>query len=188
MRRATGSGWCERGTNEREAAEGVATDSAGNIYLTGYTGGNLDGNILSGTDTWDLFLMKLDAAGNWLWTRQDGQDMDDDAHAVAVDSQGNVYITGYVRGGFHGLPRPGAADIFISKYDPAGNRLWSALFGSTDVDEGFGIACDASNNVYVTGYVQESVEGNPYAGNGDAVLAKYNSRRDQAVAETVGHG
>jgi hypothetical protein len=165
----------ERGTNEREAAEGVATDSAGNIYLAGYTGGNLDGNTLSGTNTWDIFLMKLDASGNWLWTQQDGQSSDDDAHAVAVDSQDNVYITGYARNGFHGLPRPGAADIFISKYDPAGNRLWSALFGSSDVDEGFGIACDASNNVYVTGYVQESVEGNPFAGTGDAVLAKYNS-------------
>ena len=165
----------ERGTNEREAAEGVATDAAGNIYLAGYTGGNLDGNTISGTNTWDLVLMKLDSGGNWLWTQQDGQSADDDAHAVAVDSQGNIYITGYVRNGFHGLPRPGAADIFISKYDPSGNRLWSALFGSSDVDEGFGIACDASNNVYVTGYVQESVEGNPYAGNGDAVLAKYNS-------------
>ena len=165
----------ERGTNEREAGESVATDAAGNIYICGYTGGSLDGNSLSGTNTFDLFLMKLDPAGNWLWTRQDGQEMDDDAHAVAVDGQGNIYITGYVRGGFHGLIRPGAADIFISKYDPAGNRLWSTLLGSSDVDEGFGIACDAGNNVYVTGYAQGSVEGNPYSDNGDAILAKYNS-------------
>lgn len=163
----------QRGTAEREFAEGVATDSTGNIYVTGYTGDALDGN--SNIGGWDFFLMKFDANGNWLWTRQDGTGQDDDAHAVCVDKSGNIYITGYVKGNFHGNIRVGSSDIFISKYNSAGTRLWSALFGSTAVDEGFGIACDALGNVFVTGYCQESIEGNPWLGSGDNVLAKYDT-------------
>lgn len=161
----------QRGTGEREFAEGVATDAAGNIYVTGYTGDALDGNNNLGT--WDIFLMKFDANGNWLWTRQDGTGQEDEGKAVCVDQFGNIYITGYVKGNFHGITRVGSSDIFISKYSSSGARLWSALFGSTAVDEGFGIACDPNGNVFVTGYCQESIEGNPWLGSGDNVLAKY---------------
>ncbi|MDM8009308.1 MAG: SBBP repeat-containing protein [Phycisphaerae bacterium] len=162
----------QRGTTERDFAFGVATDAAGNVYVTGYTGSGLDGNKSLGE--WDIFLTKFGPAGNWLWTRQDGTSQDDEGRAVATDASGNVYVTGYVRGNFHGIARVGTADVFISKYDPAGNRLWSALFGSTEVDESFGIACDASGNVLVTGWCSGSIEGNPYLGNGDNYLAKYN--------------
>lgn len=165
----------QRGTGEQESAEGVATDSAGNVYVTGFTGGDLDGNVNAGAGHSDIFLMKFDPSGNWLWTIQDGTPQDDDAHAVAVDSADNVYITGYVKGDFHGNTRVGVADIFISKYDSSGSRLWSRLFGSDNTDDAGGIACDASNNVYVTGYTEGSVEGNSYLGNGDAILAKYDS-------------
>lgn len=163
----------QRGTAEREFAEGLATDAAGNLYVTGYTGDALDGNSSSGS--WDIFLMKFDANGNWLWTRQDGTGQEDEGKAVCVDKSGNIYITGYVKGNFHGITRVGSSDIFISKYNSSGSRLWSALFGSTTVDEGFGIACDADGNVFVTGYCQESIEGNPWFGSGDNVLAKYDS-------------
>ena len=60
----------QRGTSAQESGEGVVTDSAGNVYVTGYTGGDLDGNTSAGG--WDIFLMKFDAAGNWKWTVQDG--------------------------------------------------------------------------------------------------------------------
>ena len=163
----------QRGTVEREFGFGVATDAAENIYVTGYTGSALDGNNHIGS--WDIFLMKFGPTGNWLWTRQDGTGQDDEGRAIATDSSGNVYITGYVRGNFHGIPRVGTADVFISKYDSAGNRLWSALFGSPEVDESFGITCDASGNVFVTGWCSGSIEGNPYLGNGDNYLVKYNT-------------
>ena len=176
----------QRGTSAQESGEGVATDAAGNIYVTGYTGGDLDGNTSAGG--WDIFLMKFDPAGNWLWTKQDGTGQDDDAHAIAIDTAGNVYITGYVRGDFHGITRVGTSDVFISKYSPSGTRIWSVLFGSTAVDEGFGIACDSSNNVYVTGYVQESVEGNPWLGTGDNILAKYNSNGERQWLKQWGTG
>ena len=163
----------QRGTDEREFAYGVATDASGNVYVTGYTGNGLDGN--SGYGGWDIFLMKFGPTGNWLWTKQDGTGQDDEGRAVTTDASGNIYVTGYVRGVFHGLTRVGSSDVFISKYNSAGTRLWSALFGSTAVDESFGITCDASGNVFVTGWTLGSIEGNTDRGNGDNFLVKYDT-------------
>lgn len=163
----------QRGSSEQDFAYGVATDASGNIYVTGYTGAGLDGNSAFGE--WDVFLTKFDASGNWHWTRQDGTGPDDEGRAVATDSAGNIYITGYVRGNFHGITRVGSADVFISKYNAAGTRLWSALFGSEDVDESFGIACDTLGGVYVTGWCSGSIDGDAYRGNGDNFLVKYNA-------------
>jgi len=166
----------QRGSDQREFAFGVATDAAGNIYTTGYTGGSFDGNTHSGNNTFfDVFLAKFDASGNWQWTKQFGFSNNDEGRAVTTDRFGNVYITGYVRGALDGLPRPGTADVFIRKYDSNGNKLWSALFGSPDVDESFGIACDADGNVFVTGWCDGSIEGNPYLSNGDNFLVKYDT-------------
>jgi len=161
----------QRGSSEREFAYGVAADPAGNLYVTGYTGAGLDGNASLGG--WDIFLMKFDSAGNWQWTKQDGASQDDEGRAVATDQAGNIFITGYVRGDFHGIPRVGSADVFVSKYNAAGTRLWSALLGAAEVDESFGITCDHAGNVFVTGWTDGSIEGNPYQGNGDNFLAKY---------------
>lgn len=163
----------QRGTSEREFAYGVATDTAGNIYVTGYTGSGLDGN--SSIGMWDVFVMKFSPTGVWQWTKQDGTGQDDEGRAIATDSSGNIYVTGYVRGNFHGITRVGSSDVFISKYNSAGSRLWSVLFGSTDVDESFGITCDAAGNVFVTGWCSATIDGDPYLGNGDNFLVKYNT-------------
>ncbi|HSW46136.1 MAG TPA: SBBP repeat-containing protein [Phycisphaerae bacterium] len=163
----------QRGTIERDFAFGVATDASGNIYVTGYTGAALDGQAHMGK--WDIFLMKFGPTGNWLWTRQIGTGQDDEGRAVATDSSGNVYITGYVRGDLHGQTRVGLADVFICKYNSAGTRLWTRLFGSAEIDESLGIACDAAGSVFVTGWCAGSIEGNPYLGNGDNYLVKYDT-------------
>lgn len=163
----------QRGTGERDCAFGVTTDSSGNIYATGFTAAALDGQSYAGN--WDVFLMKLSAAGDWLWTRQIGTGQDDEGYAVTTDAGGNVYITGYVRGNMHGQTRVGSADVFVCKYNSAGNRLWTRLFGSVEIDQAWAIACDAGGNVFVTGYCLGSIEGIPYHANGDLFLAKYDT-------------
>jgi hypothetical protein len=168
----------QRGSTETEYGfddlnGGVASDIYGNVYVVGRTKGSLDG--YSNLGGYDMFLVKFGPNGNWLWTRQDGTSGDDTARAVATDSAGNVYIAGYVQGNFHGVTRVGASDVFISKYDQAGTRQWSVLFGSLGPDEAFGLTCDADRNVIVTGWCGDSIEGNPYLGNGDNFLAKYDT-------------
>jgi hypothetical protein len=123
----------QRGTTERDCAFGVTTDSLGNVYATGFTAAALDGQTHVGK--WDIFLMKLDPGGNWLWTRQIGAGNDDEGYAVTTDAWDNVYITGYVRGDMHGQPRVGSADVFICKYSASGTRLWTRLFGSEEIEQ-----------------------------------------------------
>lgn len=163
----------QRGTGERDFAYGAATDALGNSYATGYTGAALDGQSHLGK--WDVFLTKFGPTGDWLWTRQIGTGQDDEGYAVATDASGDIYITGYVRGDLHGQTRVGSADVFICKYNSSGTRLWTRLFGSIEIDQAWAITCDASGNVFVTGYCLGSIEGNPYLANGDLFLAKYDT-------------
>jgi len=73
-------------------ANGVATDSSGNVYVTGGTKGGLDGNTSAGYN--DLFVVKYNSSGTKHWTKQLGTANHDLARGVATDSSGNVYVTG----------------------------------------------------------------------------------------------
>ena len=168
----------QRGTSDIEYGfddlhGGVSSDIYGNVYVVGRTKGALDGNVNLGN--YDFFVVKFGPTGNWLWTRQDGTGQDDTARGVTTDASGNVYVTGYVRGEFHGVTRVGGADVFINKYDTDGTRLWTVLFGSDLTDESFGITCDADGNVIVTGWCDGNIDGIVNQGNGDNFLAKYDS-------------
>ncbi|WP_000304246.1 SBBP repeat-containing protein, partial [Leptospira interrogans] len=80
---------------------GVAFDSSGNIYLTGRTSGNLDGQALSGIQ--DLFVTKYDTGGNKQWTRLLGvAGQITQGNGVAFDSSGNIYLTGRTSGNLDG--------------------------------------------------------------------------------------
>ena len=81
------------GTSSDDNATGVATDSSGNVYVTGYTDGGLDGNSYLGN--FDIFLVKYNSSGTKQWTKQLGTSSYDNASGVATDSSGNVYVAGY---------------------------------------------------------------------------------------------
>jgi len=101
-------------------ANGVATDSSGNVYVTGGTKGGLDGNTSAG-DT-DLFVIKYNSSGTKQWTKQLGTSGDDYANGVAVDSSGNVYVAGDTYGGLDGNNNAGNNDIFVVKYNSSGTK------------------------------------------------------------------
>jgi len=77
-------------------ANGVATDSSGNVYVTGGTKGGLDGNTSAGNN--DLFVVKYNSNGTKEWTKQLGSASSDYANGVATDSSGNVYVSGVTYG------------------------------------------------------------------------------------------
>jgi uncharacterized delta-60 repeat protein len=90
----------------------------------------------------------------------------DIAHDVAVDSSGNIYITGETES--YGA---GNYDAFLAKYTSSGSFLWNVTFGQAVPDEkAHGIAIDSSDNIYITGIYSFSGAISP-----DAFIVKYNS-------------
>ena len=117
------------GTKRNDRATGVATDSSGNIYVTGYTYWKLDGNTHAGSN--DAFVVKYLDNGTKLWTKQFGTPSSDLADGVAVDSSGNVYVVGYTYGDLDGNTNTGASDIFVVKYNSSGTKQWTKQIGSS---------------------------------------------------------
>ncbi len=155
-----------------DTCTGIAFDD-NHFYLTGWTSGDLDGNVSLGGR--DFFLVKYDAAGVKHWTKQFGSTNLDEGSAILVDGDRNVYITGHTEGDLDGNLNAGGKDIFISKYDPLGVWIQTVQIGSVDEDYGQDIARDADNNVYVVGRTQGDFDGYVNAGTWDLVLVKYDS-------------
>ena len=154
----------QMGTYAGAEAAGVATDGIGNVYVTGFTSGDLDGNTGTGLD--DLFVVKYGTDGNKLWTRQMGPAR---ATGVTTDVGGNVYVCGRTHGGLDGYKNPdptgNSDDLFVVKYDTYGNKLWTRQMGSKSSDYAAAVATDGSGNVYVTGSTWGALDGNTNDGN-----------------------
>jgi hypothetical protein len=135
------------GSTSDDRALGIASDSIGNVYITGYTNGNLDGETNAGGR--DAFIAKYDSSGVRKWTRLLGTSLDDVGAGIAVDSNDNVYITGYTYGNLDGHINSGSSDAFIAKYDSAGNKIWVYLIGTAGADDSAGIAIDSGGHIYI---------------------------------------
>ncbi len=154
----------EFGTAGGESAGGVAVDGAGNVYVGGNTNGTLPGQTSAGG--FDTFLRKYDAAGNELWTREFGTPDEDVGGLLALDAAGNAYVEGRV-----GAIASGTTNVFVRKYDPAGNVVWISQFGSQVTDAG-GVAVDGSGNVYAAGTTNGTLPGQTSAGGNDPFVLK----------------
>ena len=146
---------------------GVSADSLGNVFIAGYTFGNLGGPNSGGRDA---FVTKYDVNGSRIWTRQLGSTWDDWATGLSADGLGNVYLTGITDGALAGSSS-GGRDAFLTKYDASGNRLWVEQLGPATAS---GISVDSLGNVFVTGSTSGGLDG-ANSGLGDAFVAKYDS-------------
>ena len=158
------------GTSSHDNGYGIVVDSNGNIYVTGGTNGDLDGNTNAGLA--DIFVSKYDTNGTRQWTELLGTSSDHDGYGIAVDSNGNIYVTGFTEGDLHGNTNAGNQDIFVSKYDTTGTRQWTKLLGTSSWDDGTGIAVDSNGNIYVTGHTKGDLDGNTNAGDFDIFIWK----------------
>ncbi|WP_061236896.1 SBBP repeat-containing protein [Leptospira interrogans] len=167
-------------------ANGVAFDSSGNIYLTGRTSGNLDGQALSGIQ--DLFVTKYDTGGNKQWTRLLGvAGVSTTAYGITSDSLGNVYTTGVTSGNLDGQALSGTQDLFVTKYDGNGNRQWTRLLGvAGQITQANGIASDSSGNTYLTGRTSGSLDGQALSGTQDLFVTKYDSGGNKQWTRLLG--
>jgi hypothetical protein len=153
---------------------GVALDSSGNAFVTGYTGGGLNGNTKMGTH--DAFLVKYSSGGTLAWVMQLGATWTAEGQGVALDASGNAYVTGYACGDLNGNTRTGAYDAFLAKYSSDGTLTWvKQLSAASAYTFGRGVTLDSSGNTYVTGDTDAGLNGNTRMGAHDAFLAKYSS-------------
>ena len=164
------SGIRQLGSPDYDWSNGVAVDANGNVYVAGYTEGNLGG---SNQGSYDIVLVKYDSAGIQQWIRQLGSPDYDRSAGVAVDANGNVYVAGSTEGNLDGSNQ-GGNDIVLVKYDSAGIQQWIHQLGSPASDRSAGVAVDANGYVYVAGHTYESL-GGPNQGGWDIVLVKYDS-------------
>ena len=90
------------GTSDFDRAQGVATDTDGNVSVVGWTFGALGGANKGSFDAW---VIKFDGDGHPLWSRQPGTSNGDVAQGVTTDTDGNVYVVGYTGGALGGPSR-----------------------------------------------------------------------------------
>ncbi|MDD3625859.1 MAG: SBBP repeat-containing protein [bacterium] len=163
----------QHGSTKSDYVKGITLDTSGNIYITGSTQGDLDGNISQGTT--DLFISKYTPSGTRLWTTQRGTSSMDMSNDIAVDSTGNIYIVGYTYGDLGGTGNAGNTDIFLMKFNNDGNFQWTVQFGTPGWDIGNGITIDNTGNIYIAGYCEGDLYGEVNSGSYDAFISKYNS-------------
>ena len=196
----TGSGnfmWAKKiGGTTYDDGHAIVTDTAGNVFTTGYFQGTVDFDPgvgifnLTSVGTYGIFISKLDASGNFVWAKKLGGTGANHGYSIATDPAGNVYTTGDFQGtadfdpgvGTYNLISNGFGDVFISKLDANGNFVWAKAMGGTAGDAGNTIAADAGSNIYFIGDFQNAVVFEPgickaqvisYGGS-DIFFAKYN--------------
>lgn len=167
--------WAKRwGGNSYNFGSAVTVDQAGHVYTTGYFEGTADfdpgdGSYFLTADYVDVFISKLDTAGNFLWAKRLGGDIIDYGYYLTTDADTNVYITGRFRGTADFDPGPGVFeltategdDAFICKLDVDGNFVWARKLGGTGSVYGYSIDIDSIGNVYTIGHFTETADFNP---------------------------
>jgi len=171
------------GGTGNDKAYDIKCDWHNNIYLTGYFSseaqfGNFSAQAAS--DSTDIFIAKCDTAGNIQWVTTAGGIKDDDCSSIFVDTTGNIFITGSFRVsayfGNDSVVSLGREDIFIARYDTAGNIVWVRSTGSVKDDNGVAICADHSGNCYVTGNFKDAISfcGNTFTTyTKDAIILSY---------------
>lgn len=188
------------GGGSADNSSDIAVDTDGNVFIIGFFSGTTNFNPGSVSDTVtskgssDIFMVKYDSSGNYLWAISIGGTGIDRGRGIAVDSLGNVYITGQFADLVDFDPGPnvttlasaGATDVFLAKYDPNGNYIWAIkMGGAVSHDIGIDVEIDPFGNVCLTGCFVGSVDFDPGANsatlvssspsNYDIFLAKYDA-------------
>lgn len=183
------------GTDAREECRSISIDSNNNIYMTGATKGNIDGNTHASPGKYDILTIKCDSNGNKLWTQLLGSTNWDNGHCINVDTNNNIYVIGNVTSDAdgHTITNEGSGDMILIKYESNGNKLWSKTLSSspseqypTSPDESpTRIAIDSMNNLYIIGGTLGNFEGNTHVGGLDVFVIKYDSNGNKLWNTTI---
>ncbi len=160
-------------------ATGLTVDKQGNSIIIGYFSDSVDFDpgpatyfLHSKGGISDIFMVKLDSNGNFIWAKSYGSPGNDWASSAVTDKNNNIYVAGYFAdtvdfnpGGSGGqVISKAGGDIYVLKLDPAGNFKWVAAAGGISEDRAYSIALDKNGNVFTTGYFGDTVDFDPGPG------------------------
>ena len=196
------------GAGASTISKSINVDATGNVYMTGnfIDTADFDPGIgtfnLSSKGNWDIFILKLDALGNFKWAISDGGIAADQGNSITTASSGNVYATGYFGDvvdfdpgvDTFNLISNGLDDVFIQKLDSSGNFIWAKSFGASGWEHALSIAIDTSENVYAIGDYVGVVDFDPGGetftmtanGNFDVFIEKLDSQGNFLWAKSFG--
>lgn len=186
------------GSTGLDYGKAVTVDGMGNSYLAVYFQNTVDFDPgpavsnLTASSFVDIAFAKYDAGGNLAWVRQLRNSsatpaQADIPHGIVLDSETNIYLTGYFSGTLDFDPGPaqiqrtsfGAYDTWIASYDPEGNFRWVQSFGNTNSgntseERNYDIAIEPSGYSYSAGFFEGmlSIAGLASAGGQDGVVVK----------------
>lgn len=188
----------------------IAVDANQNIFIGGNFQGNIDldpgpGLVTSGySGAYDGFFCKYDINGNYVFGFRLGSGGNEEVLALAVDSKGSLYITGYFQitvdfdpgPGLYNLSSAGGDEIFLAKYNANGVLKFAKRIGSPNNEKAWDIAMDKYCNAYITGTIStSSIDFDPGPGtqtlsspwsDPDIFLAKYDSSGNYLLAKAMG--
>ncbi len=191
--------WSKRfgDVNPNQIAYAVATDASNNVLVAGSFLGtvNFGGSPLTTLGGDDIFLAKLDAGGDHVWSKRFGDASTDQiARSIAIGPANTIVVAGWFAGtvnfGGSNLSSISGADVFVAKFEADGDHVWSQRFGGLGDQRLESVAVDGSGNVALTGYYDGTVD---FGGgqlvsvaNNDIFLAKLNAGGAHVWSERFG--
>ncbi len=168
------------GSAGTDGSWGVATDSSGNVYVTGDSDAAIVGSTGFNAGQ-DVFVVKLDGtSGSQLWAQHYGTTSTEQGHGVAVDDSGNIYVAGVSTALMDSGSLPinsyfGTSDMFLMKLDSTGTMLWTKQMGwsGTGPNNATNVAIDPAGNPVVGGEAFGGIDEQTYFGGLDAFVGKY---------------
>ena len=130
------------------------------MYISGYTLSNpFDGNTTKGSI--DAYISKFDSSGVRQWTKTLGGSTLDLYYAIVLDSNSNIYATGYTDSNpIDGQIPIGGTDVLLSMYNSSGVKQYTQIFGGSGSEYVYGLAIDSESSLFVAGYTNS----NPFDG------------------------
>ena len=187
----------------------IAVDDANNTYTTGYFRYTADFDPGAGITTltansFAAFVCKFSPAGGLIWAKAFQTTSQSYGHAITVDHNNNVLVTGYFSGTIDldpgtdslNVASTGFNDAFICKLDSAGNLVWGKTFAGTEEQKSYAIGTDNAGNVYTVGNFSGTADFNPNAAaynltatsSSDIYISKLKANGSFSWAKRIGVG
>jgi hypothetical protein len=194
--------WAKRaGGMSYESCNAISVDANGNVYLAG--GYNSDTCIFgtitmtnSTSETYDVYVAKLDTNGNWIWVKDGGGIGSDTAYGIKYLTDGHIVITGNIGSdasfGSSNLDCEGTYDVFVAALDNNGNWIWASKGGGAGTDIGWSLDSISNQEIWVIGEFCDTVTFGNYTLTGnsatvtDIFLAKIDGNGVWQSAKKVG--